>query len=371
MSDAPKLSPEQKEVFAAAVRRLAKAAVPAVRLSKGLAGAGSSTVPAADLLRRYVGGVVARMTTADGIIAVAESVPLEELLRTAGLSSWVRLVGGKLSGDSDDEAMAAMPLASSFFELIEKEGAAVEDFLVGGVSMLKEIEEVGLLKDALAPPQRLVVDGWQQLLGDVDASKAKTELIDAAVALASLTCELDGRSAAEDEALSAFENKLRAAGATTPRVGSPETPHRDDSPLVVAAQDAAIIGIAKVPHAGHAYFAMDAKLSFAFLCDEGDNETPEETDKKIQSFRSLGDERPAVVVLEGSESWIRRFLSDTRFANAFVVVSTDEGMLDRLGIPILDRDSTPGDAVADIDRAISEGLGARSKLQKGGSPDSS
>lgn len=122
-----------------------------------------------------------------------------------------------------------------------------------------------------------------------------------------------------------------------------------------------IIGVSKVPHAGYAYLSMDPSKSFAFLCDEGDDETPENVDERIAKMRSLNDARPAIVVVEGSKSWIQRFLTNCQQADAFVVVA-DEETLDELDIEVIDRGWEKGQPPRDLDLAL---FGSRPRVVAG------
>lgn len=112
-----------------------------------------------------------------------------------------------------------------------------------------------------------------------------------------------------------------------------------------------VFGISRVPHAGYVYFAMNPNRSFAYLCDEGDEETTDGVDKKIREMKALGDDRPAVVVVEGSAEWIQKWLSDCTEADVLICVG-DSRMLERLGIAVVDRDWKAGQPPVDLDSLV-------------------
>lgn len=104
------------------------------------------------------------------------------------------------------------------------------------------------------------------------------------------------------------------------------------------------------------FFAMNPVQSYAYLCHQGvDTETAEEVDAEIKQMRKWNDPRPAVVVVEGDESWCRDWGQKLTEPSTVIYVS-DEATLESLGVEIVDKDWQSGQEPVNVDRHIASGL---------------
>jgi tellurite resistance protein len=162
--------------FDAAIDRFARAVAPIIAYQvRQLADDPDVALSASDLLRGAVGSVVTRFATADGELSAIEARAFERVAGSTGFAEIVERAGSLRSGELYD-SIAKLGTQSSF-----------ESMTSSGIEMLK------------------VLRGQDEV----------KEYVLALRSLAAATCNLDGRSEEEGEALRDLDDFLKMALAKT------------------------------------------------------------------------------------------------------------------------------------------------------------
>lgn len=157
--------------FSAAASRYVRANAPVAALifQQAKQSDPSTSLTSAEVVKNSLNSIVHRFMTADGNVSVAEGLVIDAVMLGGGMAATAEALGGLKSGQ--------------IYDLLVKMGSNAEQIATTGVRVLSVLA----------------------------GKEAAEEFVAAAIELATATCDLDGRSHAEDEAVAAFEELLRAA----------------------------------------------------------------------------------------------------------------------------------------------------------------